>query len=143
MTTQKKMQISNKTSSTMLDATSIDDFVANMKVEMNTNVFLKIDTEGFDPLVLEGARYLISKRIPSIILFEYHGINMWLQYHLQDIVSNLAYSGYTCFFDGAPTLARITGCWWPSLEFKRWSNVVCAQSGSKIHKMLDGLSFAL
>lgn len=33
-------------------------------------LFLKIDTEGFDPAVLSGARRLLAAQVPAVVLFE-------------------------------------------------------------------------
>lgn len=38
---------------------------------------LKIDTEGFDVLVLQGARKALAAHKIDIVLFEYHGIGLW------------------------------------------------------------------
>jgi hypothetical protein len=135
---------SQKGSWTKIKATTVDDFAqANdlLTASANRAVFLKIDTEGFDPAVLAGARNLLSLQVPSIILFEYHNKQAWATTSLKDVALDLASSGYVCYFDGAPKLTRITGCWHDSLEIKQWSNVVCAVMGTSYHRLLESLSF--
>ena len=110
----------------------------------NRVVILKIDAEGFDPLVLMGARLMLSAKVPSILLFEYHGKNMWAPgkgVKLLNVIQDLAYAGYSCYFDGQPTLTRITGCWIDAFWTAGWSNVVCALTGSKYQALLESLSF--
>jgi len=122
----------------------VDDFALSkglMTPSPKRAFFLKIDTEGFDPAVLAGARQLLSLQIPSVVLFEYHNKQAWATTSLKDVALDLASAGYVCYFDGAPYLTRITGCWWDSLELKDWSNVVCAVVGTKYHKTLESLSF--
>ena len=91
--------------------------------------------------MLSGARRLLSLQVPALVLFEYHGKNAWETTTLRDVALDLASSGYVCYFDGSPTLTRITACWWPTLEIKNWSNVVCAVIGSRYNHLLELLSF--
>lgn len=52
---------------------------------------------------------------------------------LADLVDWLEGLGFVCYLAGngaapgsaAASLARLTGCWSPTLEYKHWSNVVC------------------
>ena len=104
-------------------------------------MLLKVDTEGFDPLVLSGARGLLSRGVPDLLLFEYHGKGAWLDTSLRVVALDLAASGYACYFDGDPVLTRVTGCWHDALEVRDWSNVVCAPMGGAYHALLESLSF--
>ncbi len=72
---------------------------------------LKIDTEGHDPLVIQGASGLLSRQAVDILLFEYHGKGPWLNTRLKTVVEELDAFGYTCFFEGRPVLTQITSCW--------------------------------
>ncbi|GBF88626.1 hypothetical protein Rsub_01341 [Raphidocelis subcapitata] len=135
---------SQKEAWTPIEATTVDDFAAAkglLAPSPSRAVLLKIDTEGFDPAVLTGARRLLSQQVPSVLLFEYHNKNAWAETSLRAVALDLASSGYACYFDGAPTLTRITGCWHDSLEIRNWSNVVCAAMGTKYHRLLESLSF--
>jgi Methyltransferase FkbM domain len=69
---------------------------------------LQIDTEGFDALVLKGARQLLEKGLVRLLIFEYHGKDPWPQYPLKDIVDSMK-PLYDCFFEGTGRLWRLTG----------------------------------
>ena len=114
---------SQKASWTTIKATTVDDFASAsglLSRDPRRALLLKIDTEGFDPAVLQGARRLLSLQVPSVVLFEYHNKQAWAATSLRDVAFNLAASGYACYFDGDPTLTRISGCWHDSLEIKNW-----------------------
>jgi hypothetical protein len=50
--------------------TTIDDFVAQQNI--NRVDFIKIDTEGYEAKVIEGARDTIKKQRPIIVMAGYH-----------------------------------------------------------------------
>lgn len=90
---------------------------------------LKIDTEGFDPLVLQGAAQTLAARQVALLEFEYHGINHWAATPLRGIVEQLDGQGFECFlksFSELGSYVRLTGCFHEHYEFHRWSNVVCS-----------------
>ena len=60
---------------------------------------------------------------------------------LKEIVSGLHHYSYTCYFDGSPTLTRVSGCWTDSFEFKGWSNIVCFTHSTGAMLDIDKLSF--
>jgi len=92
---------------------------------------LKIDAEGFDPLVLDGAYSVLAKDGVRVLMFEYHGLGVWKsRASLQVVVERLDVYGWDCYLDGAPELTRLTRCWTSSLEFRWWSNVVCFKRDS-------------
>lgn len=78
---------SQKSAWTDVRATTLDDFAAGgdgggllapaasaaAREGRRRFVVLKIDTEGFDPAVLQGARRLLAARVPAIVSFEHHG----------------------------------------------------------------------
>lgn len=70
-----------------------------------------------------------------------HNKQAWATTSLRAVAMDLASMGYVCYFDGQPTLTRITGCWDDSLELKAWSNVVCAPVGTRQLAMLESLSW--
>lgn len=94
---------------------------------------LKIDTEGYDPLVLEGAAATLAANVVDLVQFEYHRIGKWSptaegSVSLEETVARMDHYGYDCYFDGRTTeLLRLTGCWTPLYEIRKWSNVVCAR----------------
>ena len=88
--------------------------------------WLTIDTEGWDGLVLRGAKSLLTRRRVRVLEFEYHGIGPWRTLRLRDTLSWLDGMGYECFWQGndgklAPATTRC------NFEFRSWSNLVCAQ----------------
>lgn len=107
---------------------TVDDFVK----ENNLRIIdiLSIDTEGFDPLVLEGAHEVISNQKAKTIFFEYHMVGYWRRnaetsYKLEETVNFLDFHGYDCYIEGQDEVLRMTGCWDPVFEFRMWSNILC------------------
>ena len=93
--------------------------------EVNRKVdILMIDTEGYDPLVLEGAKPLLEQSRIRSIIFEYHGIGPWLNHLLQNVVNMMDGYGLDCYFQGNGRLWRLTGCWDNAYESHWWSNVM-------------------
>lgn len=108
-------------------ATTVDGFFEEelLPVGISHVELLKIDTEGFDPLVLQGAHRTLTEGRATMLQFEYHHLRAWSHTSLKSVVQDLEILGYTCYFDGSPTLLRITNLWVDSLEFRDWSNVIC------------------
>lgn len=63
-----------KESSNTSDSNSIEMITLD-SLQITGNIFLKIDTEGFELEVLKGAKYMISKYRPLIAVAAYHKIN--------------------------------------------------------------------
>jgi hypothetical protein len=61
--------------STAVHVTTIDGMMD--KLGLQRLFLLKIDTEGFDVLVLQGARKALAAHKIDAVLFEYHGIGLW------------------------------------------------------------------
>lgn len=98
---------------------------------------LSIDVEGWDALVIEGARGLLKSKRVSVLEFEYHGVGMWSAHrrghrNLKTTVATLYGYGYRCFWQASSahngTLIPMNGPgeWCDGYEFRSWSNVVCA-----------------
>eukprot|EP00897_Mesotaenium_endlicherianum_P003276 jgi/Mesen1/2977/ME000176S02018 len=106
---------------------SVDDLVRDLKIgHMH---ILKIDTEGFDPLVLQGARKTLESGAVSVLEFEYHHFHHWAIANLEDVVNELDALNFECFLKGVPaerSYFRLTRCWSEELEVKTWSNVICS-----------------
>ena len=85
---------------------------------------LTIKTDGHDPLVLEGAMEMLPKRV-AYVEFQYHRLGIWAQVKLEDVLQKLHGFGFVCYWLGRKKLWRLTGCWQPDYEIKRWSNVGC------------------
>ena len=56
-------------------AVTVDSIVASHQLSHVT--LLAIDVEGFDALVLDGAKELLSRRGAQLVEFEYHGVGAW------------------------------------------------------------------
>ena len=117
---------------------------------------LKIDAEGLDPAVINGANELLTQNRAIMVMFEFnpglsegtkgepHG--MWgrrgnPRRTLLEVTSHLDDRGYDCYLDthlpndkerrsgvsDAPALYRITGgCMTSEPVVRGWANVVCA-----------------
>ncbi|WIA35958.1 hypothetical protein OEZ86_004336 [Tetradesmus obliquus] len=105
--------------STKVAVTTVD--VMMEQLGLKRLFLLKIDTEGFDVLVLQGARKALASHKVDILQFEYHGIGVWgtsPEFTLKAVVKDLELLGYICYFEGK-LLTRLTGCW--SDAFEEWS----------------------
>ena len=108
---------------------TIDDIVAGEILPQGMTSFdvLKMDAQGFDPLLLQGAAATLQAQRPAIVQFRYGYSGAWGQTTLHDTVHQMHQYGYVCYLDGSPTMTRLTGCWHPSFEYKMWGHVVCAR----------------
>ena len=118
-----------------LRMTTIDSFAAAHRIPVIHQ--LTVDTEGFDALVLEGAREMLTEHRIKLLEFEYHSAGYWGLVEgsrsLESVLATLDKLGYTCFWQGgrrAPLpLARASGSsWCRQFEFRRNSNLVCAHT---------------
>ncbi len=76
--------------------------------------------------MLRGSIRLISSGLLDVLSFEYHERVEWETVQLADVVDMLDKHGFTCFLDSKLHLFVLTGCWIPTYEFHKWSNVFCA-----------------
>lgn len=119
--------------------TSVDDFTEAEGLDFID--VLKIDTEGNDPAVLMGATNVLRNKKVGIVYFEYNYMGMWKTHNLEDIVTNFDSMDYVCYFEGSPTLTRLTQCWHDSYEFRGWSNVVCVQRSHFMYEEMERMAF--
>ncbi|KDD77127.1 hypothetical protein H632_c13p3 [Helicosporidium sp. ATCC 50920] len=124
--------------SDLIETTTVDGLLAHHAVDFVD--VLKIDAEGYDATVLQGAAQTLAARRVRLLSFEYHGVGFWPKTRLRGVVQWLAGLDYVCYFDGQPHLARLTGCWDEAYEFHDWSNVVCVQRDSSLYARLERLS---
>ncbi|UJR12601.1 hypothetical protein I4U23_016776 [Adineta vaga] len=118
---------------------TLDDFVEQKNIQQKIDL-LKIDTEGADPLVLQGAKKLFSKKQIRLLIFENHGVGTWKTTSLLTVIEFLSKEGFICYMLGKTGLARLTNCWSPVFEIKRWSNVLCVHREEKhLRLFLDRL----
>ena len=123
---------------------TVDEIVAGQLLPAGHATFdiLKMDAQGFDPLVLQGAEATLRAQRPAIVQFRYGYSGAWGFTSLHDTVRQMHAYGYVCYLDGTPTMVRLTGCWHPDFEYKMWGQVVCARSAdSALVQALDALSF--
>mmetsp|Transcript_12108 Transcript_12108/g.15061 ORF Transcript_12108/g.15061 Transcript_12108/m.15061 type:complete len:227 (+) Transcript_12108:2-682(+) len=113
--------------------------------------FLKIDTEGHDLLVIEGAQKALSQHKVAVLMFELN--NFWPKEFkgsstpLKQIITELEEKNYVCYLEGKNLMIRLSFCWDDLLERqRRWSNVWCASayspSGKAIITVFDSYSLA-
>ena len=108
----------------VVNVTTLDRVVELQNISRRIDV-LKIDTEGFDPLVIQGAQQILRRQQVRLLLFEYHGIGAWRMTTLKQVLIDLDTKGYQCYQAGQTGVFRLTGCWSSKFEVKRWSNVLC------------------
>ena len=92
--------------------------------------FLKIDTEGHDMTVLQGAKDTIAKRAVTVIMFEFN--EFWPRsapssYHsaLEFVIKDLlAPHDYICYLEGKNVMVRLTHCWDPAMNRLKQVSVV-------------------
>jgi len=97
--------------------------------------WLSIDAEGWDALIVEGARQLLEARRVDVLEFEYHSKGMWAasraaadRRDLKAVLHSLDAAGYTCFWQGdSGALAQASGAaWCDAFEIRVHSNLVCS-----------------
>ena len=88
---------------------------------------LSIDTEGNDPLVLQGARRTLADKV-RYVEFEYHRVGAWATTKLSSVIQDLDELGFVCYWIGVGKLWRITGCFHPSYDVPQWSNIGCVKA---------------
>ena len=109
---------------------TLDDFVQQKGISQKIDL-LKIDTEGADPLVLQGAKKLFAQQQIRLMIFENHGVGIWKITSLLKVIESLDRDGFICYMIGKTGLARLTNCWSPVYHIKQWSNVLCVHRREK------------
>ena len=67
---------------------------------------LLIDTEGYDPLVVEGASKTLRSGLVRCLIFEYHYRAHWRRISLQHVTETLEQYNYSCYLS-------VMGLLWP------------------------------
>ena len=109
---------------------------------------LKVDAEGADRDVLDGAESLLAANRIRVVLFEYgHG---WLAGQSDTSAANLETTvkwldglGYDVYLVGDVLLPLHGDCWFADLETWAWSNVVAVSRRPRTTSSLPGTSSAL
>ncbi len=86
---------------------------------------LYMDTEGYDPAVLDGAALTLPWT--RLVVFEYNNLGLWTKTTLRQTVGMMdTVHGFDCYFEWDRSLVRLTGgCWVRSCEFRQFANVLC------------------
>lgn len=125
-----------------VNTTTVDTLLRNLRIE--TVEHLSIDTEGWDALVLEGARDSIKLRKIRIIEFEYSRRWQLKKKKLEPLQSWLLESGYHCFWltrrkGKVQRVVPLSGqCWRSTFEISRLANVACVHDAAYV-KVLYGM----
>jgi FkbM family methyltransferase len=107
-------------------ATTVDTLVEN-ELGGVPPLVLSIDTEGFDGLVLKGARRTLRSGGVGLLAFEFHGNGPWAHMRLSDTVAELDELGYECYWAHFQGLLPLTCFDWNAFGNEhKWSNLVCA-----------------
>jgi FkbM family methyltransferase len=118
---------------------TLDDFVEQKKIKQKIDL-IKIDTEGADPLVIQGAKKLFSREQIRMLIFENHGIGAWKTTSLLEVIQSLNSKGFTCHMLGRTGMVRLTNCWSPVFDVKYWSNILCVhRREERLRRFLDQL----
>uniref|UniRef100_A0A7S1RQW6 Methyltransferase FkbM domain-containing protein n=1 Tax=Alexandrium catenella TaxID=2925 RepID=A0A7S1RQW6_ALECA len=92
---------------------------------------LTIDTEGADPMVLEGATEAL--KTTRYLTFEVHRDlkgTAWNRTSLRSVVDKLDDQGFDCFWAGNNgRLLSIKDCWREDFERGVWANAACVRRG--------------
>ena len=112
---------------------TIDMFLEDLNLTTNPVYLLKIDVEGFDGWVLQGAVETLKRQEVKFILFEYNASWRATDVSLKDIVEWLYSLRYHCFLimpvSGLIPLYR--QFWSEFYETWRWSNVFCGRESDQ------------
>merc|ERR1719160_878602 len=100
---------------------------------------LTIDTEGHDPLVIQGAATAFRNGMVRFLVFEVHQdlVNTaWAKTPLNTVLQSFEAWQYDCYLtDNAGKLHRLSGVWNAEMEKKYypigWSNVACVRKSDK------------
>jgi FkbM family methyltransferase len=118
---------------------TLDDFVEQNKIKQQIDL-LKIDTEGAEPLVFQGAKKVLSQEQIRILIFENQGNGAWGTNSLLEVIESLNSYGLTCYMIGKTGIARLTKCWSPMFDVRKWSNVLCVhRREERLRRFLDQL----
>lgn len=120
-----------------VQAITIDDFLRRQGLANQGVYHVAIDTEGYEPLVLDGMRETLRRKRVAIVEFEVSHKGYWTPYRrdplfaearrVNSTVAWLGDAGYTCFWQANESVVPMSGsCWRRQFEIRRWSNIVCA-----------------
>ncbi len=124
-----------------VNITTLDDFAD--RHHLSKIDILKIDTEGYEPLVFRGAKALLQQHRIRLFIFEHlEGYSFFLDFKfnlfilvegvwrntsLQIEISNLSKIGYVCYVIGRTGVIRVSHCWNEQFNV-RHNNLLCVSS---------------
>lgn len=107
-----------------VETVTLDEYCRSAAIDRIA--LLKIDTEGHDMLVIQGAKGMLTDRRVSVVQFEYNHLWVSARHYLKDVFDFAAPLGYH--------VAKITpagiepyGKWHPELETFREGNYILAR----------------
>jgi FkbM family methyltransferase len=124
-----------------VDCVTVDAYCETHGIEKID--ILKIDTEGNDPFVIDGAKRMLSESRVGVVLFEFNEVwpkSIGKSTALEHVITFMAKRNYVCYFEGKNTMVRLTGCFAPLYNKIGWSNVFCVQHGTSLQHTFDSLS---
>ena len=135
---QRAQQVHNVTT---VPVTTIDALVLEHRI---TSIpYLKVDVDGYDPLVLFGAAQ--SLHLVDIIQYEVHllwtsyrGVPWGCHVNLGTTCAFLETHGFQSYLVGTKHALRISGEYYdPQYENRLWSNAIAVRQG---HPILDTMN---
>lgn len=66
---------------TKVKTITLDDFILNEKVKVNKIKFVKVDVEGWEIHVLQGAKSLLNNLFPIVFMVEFSDVNLKDKHH--------------------------------------------------------------
>lgn len=122
--------VSEKDHALRIPIVSVDNFMQEHSSDFTKIDILMTDTEGNDPMVIQGAIRSLEKGLVRCYLFEYHKAGMWRDLDLRTVLQPFEKYEYECYLEGHDYLYPLSGdCWEDRFAFKRWSNVICVKKG--------------
>lgn len=134
----------NANTSVAVSVVDLDSFIASQGLGLHSIYQITVDTEGHDPLVLEGLRRTIQRRAVTLLQFEVGKKGYWNKAHperrrLNVTAAWLHAAGYECFFETHSALVPFSGpCWQPHYDgtaSRKWANVLCTHEPSMAQQL--------
>ncbi|CAF4155089.1 unnamed protein product [Adineta steineri] len=108
-----------------VDVVTLDHFAD--EYNLSRIDILKIDTEGYEPFVFQGAKRLLEEHRIRLFIFEQLETGAWLNTTLKFEVSKLTKLGYICYIIGKTGMILVTNCWSDKYDVEH-NNLLCVSS---------------
>lgn len=99
---QNQIQIKQSDGRNSVSASSSGFIIDSDKMNNNIDI-LKIDVEGYDALVLQGAKKTLQKHV-KVVVFEVSNRGNWMETFLSDVVRMMYEYGLVCYMTMADSL---------------------------------------